>query len=83
MDKEIHRFYDIMLTDLWGIEHVKPDMFDDKGVSDVLIHSIYGEKIREGDKNSIWNNKWNDDKGSGAGKCISVCPVKNIKWKKL
>lgn len=47
LDKGINRLSDITLADFWGIEHIKPEIFADRGISAVLIHSIYGEKIWE------------------------------------
>ncbi|MDD4700175.1 MAG: Coenzyme F420 hydrogenase/dehydrogenase, beta subunit C-terminal domain [Oscillospiraceae bacterium] len=43
--KTLHRLSDITLADFWGIESVVPDMFDDKGVSLVLINSDKGKAI--------------------------------------
>ena len=36
---------DITLADYWGIEHVLPEVSDDKGVSLVLINSAKGESL--------------------------------------
>lgn len=39
-----HRHSDITLADCWGIEHVVPQLDDDKGVSFVICHSVSGEE---------------------------------------
>lgn len=36
---------DITLADYWGIKHIHPEMFDDKGTSLVLIHSTRGQNL--------------------------------------
>lgn len=43
LNKGIKRISDITLADFWGIEHVKPELFDDRGISAVLVHSVRGE----------------------------------------
>lgn len=45
--KGVVRESDITLADFWSIEAVYPDMFDDKGVSLVLIHSEKGKRLFE------------------------------------
>lgn len=45
--KAIERESDITLADFWGVENVIPEMFDDKGVSLVLVSSPKGQKIFE------------------------------------
>lgn len=36
---------DITLADFWGIWNVKPEMYDDKGTSLVLVNSLKGENV--------------------------------------
>jgi len=43
--KKINRLSDITLADFWGIEKVKPKMFDDKGTSLVIVNSKKGNKL--------------------------------------
>ncbi len=43
--KSVHRRADITLADFWGINHVFPDMNDNKGISLVLVHSLKGKKV--------------------------------------
>ena len=43
--KGVKRESDITLGDLWGAEKIVPDMFDDKGISVVIIQSEKGKKI--------------------------------------
>lgn len=45
--KSIHRKSDITLADFWGVEKVNPKIFDDKGVSIMLINSPKGKQIFE------------------------------------
>ncbi|EKY29012.1 Coenzyme F420 hydrogenase/dehydrogenase, beta subunit C-terminal domain [Clostridium celatum] len=42
--KSINRESDITLADFWGIENVRRDMNDDKGISLILINSEKGKK---------------------------------------
>lgn len=37
--KGIHRMSDFTLADFWGIQRILPDMYDNRGVSLVLLHS--------------------------------------------
>lgn len=47
--KEVSRMSDITVADLWGIDFIKPEWNDDKGVSAVIIQSetgkVYFEKV--------------------------------------
>ena len=43
--KTLNRLSDITLADFWGIKSIMPEMFDDKGVSLVLINSDKGEAV--------------------------------------
>lgn len=45
--KSVCRQSDITLADFWGIEHILPEMDDNKGTSLVLIHSEKGKAIFE------------------------------------
>lgn len=49
--KGLHRESDITLADFWGVEHICPEMDDDKGTSLVLLHSEEGrmafERVKE------------------------------------
>ena len=36
---------DITLADFWGVEMVDPKMFDDRGVSLALVHTVKGKHI--------------------------------------
>ena len=38
---------DITLGDFWGIEQLKPEIDDDKGVSAVLLNTLLGKQIFE------------------------------------
>ena len=39
--------FDFTIGDFWGIEKFKPEMYDGNGVSLVITHSEYAEKIIE------------------------------------
>lgn len=43
--KKKYRLSDFTLADFWGIQHVLPDMDDDKGTSLVLVNSDVGRKV--------------------------------------
>ena len=43
--KGLNRNSDITLADFWGIQHVIPEMDDDKGTSLVILHSEKGKEI--------------------------------------
>lgn len=36
---------DLTIADFWGIEHVLPEFFDDKGVSLVIVNSVKGDSL--------------------------------------
>ena len=43
--KSINRESDITLADFWGIEKIRPDFFDNKGTSLVLVNSEKGSRL--------------------------------------
>ncbi len=43
--KTIERNSDITLADYWGINKALPEMFDDKGTSLILVHSVAGKNL--------------------------------------
>jgi hypothetical protein len=45
--KGLHRESDITLADFWGIQHLLPEMDDDKGTSLIFINSDKGQAILE------------------------------------
>lgn len=51
--KKIHRCSDITLGDFWGIKETYPDMYNETGVSVVVVHSLKGERLFEKMKGSI------------------------------
>ena len=51
--KKIKRNSDITIADFWGINKVKPDFNDEKGVSAILVHSKKGKEVFEAIKNYI------------------------------
>ena len=51
--KTIERVADITVADFWGINNVKKEINDEKGISAVLIHSKKGEELFEKIKEKI------------------------------
>ncbi len=45
--KKKNRVSDITLADFWGIEHILPEMDDNKGTSLVIVHSEKGKRLLE------------------------------------
>lgn len=43
--KEDRRISDIALADFWGVQKIFPQLFDDKGISLILINSEKGERL--------------------------------------
>jgi len=43
--KGLRRNSDITMADFWGVDQLMPEMFDNKGTSLVLLHSVKGEKL--------------------------------------
>lgn len=51
--KTLHRQSDITLADFWGIQHILPEMDDDKGTSLIFVNSEAGQDMVEQIKNNI------------------------------
>lgn len=51
--KKINRLSDITLADLWGIEKINPEMFDDKGTSLVIVNSEKGKELFKEIQNEV------------------------------
>ena len=45
--KGVERTSDVTLADFWGIQHMLPQMDDDKGTSLIMVHSAKGEELIE------------------------------------
>lgn len=45
--KKMNRLSDITLADFWGIQRVKPELYDNKGTSLVIINSEKGKELFE------------------------------------
>ncbi|WP_289129026.1 Coenzyme F420 hydrogenase/dehydrogenase, beta subunit C-terminal domain [uncultured Clostridium sp.] len=43
--KKINRKSDVTLADFWGVEKVLPDLFDNKGISTVIINTEKGRQL--------------------------------------
>lgn len=52
--KGIEREGDITLADFWGVDKIKPDLYDKKGISLLLINSQKGLNLFDKIKNSIY-----------------------------
>lgn len=55
--KSLNHKSDITIADYWGIDKIKPDIDDDKGLSMVLLNSEKGKKILNSVNNCITLNK--------------------------
>lgn len=51
--KTLHRESDITLADFWGVEHMVPEMDDNKGTSLIFVNSKAGESLLERIENRI------------------------------
>lgn len=51
--KKINRLSDITLADFWGIQRVKPELYDNKGTSLVIVNSEKGKELFESIKENI------------------------------
>lgn len=60
--KTLKRQSDITLADFWGIENIIPDMFDNNGISWVIINSSKGKELLENIKDKIIYEKVDVDK---------------------
>ena len=60
--KYLDRYSDITLGDCWGVENSLPEMFNDRGVSVVIIHSEKGVNVFNDIKNSLVYKEENVDK---------------------
>ena len=43
--KGVNRISDLTLADFWGVRKVQPEMYDNRGTSLVLIHSVKGAQL--------------------------------------
>ena len=71
--KGLHRCADITLADFWGVEHVCPEMDDDKGTSLVLLHTEKGRAVFAEIKEQL-HVKPTDAKAAGAYNPAMVKP---------
>lgn len=56
--KDIHHKSDFTLGDFWGVQLSYPELYDDKGLSFVLINSLKAKQLLDSDElNSIWTKK--------------------------
>ena len=51
--KQKVRLADFTLADYWGIEHIAPELNDEKGISSVYVNSIKAEKIIEAIRENV------------------------------
>lgn len=52
--KGIERDADITLADFWGIEHIYPEIDDDKGMSLIMLHTKKGVELLNNVKEQLW-----------------------------
>lgn len=45
--KKTHRVSDLTLGDFWGVDKTCPEMYDEKGVSAILVHTQKGKSLLE------------------------------------
>lgn len=45
--KNDNRISDITIGDCWGFQKIAPELFDDKGLSSVIIHTVKGKSLFE------------------------------------
>lgn len=70
--KSVERESDITLADFWGVKSVAPDMYDDKGVSLVLVNTPKGKHIFEEIKNDMKYMKVDFDSAIKHNPSVSV-----------
>jgi coenzyme F420-reducing hydrogenase beta subunit len=59
--RTLNRESDITIADFWGIEHICPEMFDNKGTSLVMVNSKKGEELFEKVKTKCTLQNFNAD----------------------
>jgi coenzyme F420-reducing hydrogenase beta subunit len=59
--RTLNRKSDITIADFWGIEHICPEMFDNKGTSLVMVNSKKGEELFEKIKEKCVLRSFNRD----------------------
>lgn len=74
--KGVVRQTDITLGDYWGIETAHPEMFDDKGVSLVMLHSEKGKDLFSKIKASLRIVETTVEKATKANPSIIISPMK-------
>lgn len=57
--KKIKRKSDITVADFWGINNIKPEFYDEKGVSAVLVNSQKGKEVFDVIKDNMTYTKSN------------------------
>lgn len=51
--KSLHRMSDITMGDFWGIQHILPELDDDKGTSLVFLNTVKGQNMFEAVENAL------------------------------
>ena len=44
---------DITLGDFWGIQSIKPELFDNNGISAIIVNTLKGNNLIEQNKNNL------------------------------
>lgn len=76
--KKMKRNSDITVADFWGINKVRPEMNDEKGISAVLVNSLKGKEIFESIRNDII---WTEENIEDVIK-YNFCLIKSIYYNK-
>lgn len=77
--KKIVRNSDITLGDFWGIEHIRPEINDERGISALIINTEKGKEIFENIKNKIEFTKERIEDIIKFNSCLSVSTNYNNK----
>lgn len=76
--KKYNRLSDITLADYWGVEHIHPEIDDNKGISLVIINSSKGDKLFEAIKNKCNIKETDIDQAIKYNQSF-ICSVRNNK----
>ncbi len=80
--KAKHKTYvDITFADFWGVKRHYPDLYDNKGTSLMLVHTLKGKDLFNSVKEQMYYEQCDFDKALKSNPCLwkSVTLVKNRK----
>jgi len=81
--KKTYRNSDITLADFWGIENVNPQMFDDNGVSALIINSKKGQELFDKIKQGLVYEKTDVESIIKYNPAFNKSAIKSIKREKV